>query len=280
MPELPEVETVVRSLRQTIIGRTISGADVFAPQLFEEKKLFSSFGRLVSGDSVVSMDRRGKYLLFYLASRRVMVAHMKMTGVFRVLTGTIDQSIVPVRFVRFQMNFADGAILLFSDIRKFGRIWLVQEARLDDFFNNRRIGHDALSKLCTEKYFKMQISNDRRIKALLLDQTCVAGIGNIYADEMLWYSKIHPLKKGRDLTEREARALYKAMGRVLAMGIRAGGASVSDFLRPDGSPGYFQTKRKVYKREGKPCARCKTPIKRIVVGQRSAHFCPHCQRLA
>lgn len=274
MPELPEVETVVRGLRKTILGREIKDAKAFARQLFEEKSLFLSFGKLVEGDKVTSIDRMGKYLLFHLASKRVMVAHMKMTGKF--LLADRGQRIGD-NYVRFEIEFRDGGRLLFSDIRKFGRIWLIPETHLADFFGARKMGHDALSKLCTEEYFHTQISRNKAIKNVLLDQTCIAGVGNIYADEMLWHAKIHPLRKGSDLTEREARTLYKAMGRVLAMGIKAGGASMSDYVKPDGSPGYFQTKRRVYKREGKSCYRCKTPIKRIVVGQRSTHFCPKCQ---
>lgn len=277
MPELPEVETVVRELRKTILGREIKDAKAFAHQLFEEKSLLLSFGKLVHGDSVVSMDRWGKYLLFHLASKRVMVAHMKMTGKF--LLADRGQRIGGSDYVRFEMEFKDGGKLLFSDVRKFGRIWLIPETHLADFFSKRKMGRDALSKLCTEEYFHTEISSrNKAIKNVLLDQTCIAGIGNIYADEMLWHAKIHPLKKGSGLTEREARSLYKAMGKVLALGIKAGGASMSDYVKPDGSPGYFQTKRRVYKREGKSCFRCKTPIKRIVVGQRSTHFCPKCQK--
>lgn len=274
MPELPEVETVVRELRKSILGREIKDARAFARQLFEEKSLFSSFGKLVRGDTFIFIDRIGKYLLFHLASKRVMVAHMKMTGKF--LLADRGQRIGD-NYVRFVMEFKDGGKLLYADVRKFGRIWLIAESRLADFFAKRKMGRDALSKLCTEEYFQTQIARNKAIKNVLLDQTCIAGVGNIYADEMLWQAKIHPLKKGSDLTESEAQTLHKAMGKVLALGIKMGGASMSDYVKPDGSPGAFQTKRKVYKREGKPCARCKTPIRRIVIGQRSTHYCPRCQ---
>lgn len=261
-----------------ILGREIKDAKAFAHQLFEEKSLLTSFGKLVRGDRIVSIGRWGKYLLFHLASKRVMVAHMKMTGKFLLEARSRKQE--SRKYIRFLMEFKDGGKLLFSDIRKFGRIWLLPESHLSEFFTARKIGHDALSKLCTEEYFHREISSrNKAIKNVLLDQTCIAGVGNIYADEMLWHAKIHPLKKGSDLADAEARTLYKAMGKVLALGIKAGGASMSDYVKPDGSPGYFQTKRRVYKREGRQCFRCKTSIKRIVVSQRSTHFCPNCQLL-
>jgi len=311
MPELPEVETTVRNLRKSIVGRRIKGAFSDTPQIFEDKRLLRTIGSELKGDSITSVDRHGKYLIFNLKSSRILLAHMKMTGHFLFVTtprpkltkskptesqippvsivytidtgganaGTVNEREVGERFVRFSIEFFDGARLLFSDVRKFGRIWLLDNGGRAEFFAKRKLGHDAMSPKCTEKYLASQLKRNRAIKSLLLDQTCIAGIGNIYADESLWQAKIHPMRKSSSLKEAEIRSIWAAIRAILKKGIRAGGTSIRDYRKPDGSLGYFQTLRAVYQKTGEPCRRCGTKIKRIVVAQRSTHFCPKCQRL-
>lgn len=177
------------------------------------------------------------------------------------------------------IDFADGGALLFSDLRKFGRIWLMPKSHLGKFFQQRRLAKDALSSGFTEEYLHTQLISPRPVKSLLLDQTRIAGLGNIYSDEVLWTSRIHPLRKGSSLTEAEVKRIFKAIGAILKLGIKTGGSSIRDYRKPDGSPGYFQTKRRVYQRGGEPCPRCGAKIKRIVIAQRGAHYCPKCQRV-
>ena len=299
MPELPEVETTVRSLRKSVVGKRIKNAFSDTPQIFENKRLLRTIGRELKGDSIASIDRHGKYLIFNLASGRILLAHMKMTGhflvtppppkdhsqyqpvsiVYTIDTGEKNADKKREKYVRFSIDFSDGLRLLFSDVRKFGRIWLIPRAHLADFFQKRKLAHDALSPLCSTGYLRIQLSRNRPIKALLLDQTCIAGIGNIYSDEILWAARIHPLRRGSSLNSAETKAIFSAMRAILQKGIKAGGSSIRDYRKPDGSPGYFQIQRAVYQKTGEPCRRCKTRIKRIVVAQRSAHFCPKCQKI-
>jgi formamidopyrimidine-DNA glycosylase len=273
MPELPEVETTIRGLRKFIVGQPIKEAHSETPQLFESRKLMQQIGSLLSGDTITSLSRRGKYLLFHLASGRVMVMHMKMAG--RFLATKKDHT---ARHARFQVDFMGGVKMVYYDPRKFGRIWLMPESQLDLFFTKRKFAHDALSPLCTEAYLKTQLFRGRAVKTLLLDQTCVAGIGNIYADEILWAAQVHPLRKGSSLSTSEVRRVFHAMGAILKEAIKAGGTSLRDYARPDGGLGSFQSRRRVYQRTGEPCPRCKTKITRLVVSQRGTHVCPTCQR--
>lgn len=279
MPELPEVETVVRELRQGIVGKKIKSAESDTPQLFKTESIFRSIGELLRGDMIKSLGRQGKYILIYLKSKRVLIVHLKMTGHFLLESGSRNHE-SSNGYIRFSIKFTDGSELLFSDVRKFGRIWILPESHLADFFGGRKLAYDALSPQCSEEYLHTQLSRNRAIKALLLDQSCVAGIGNIYSDEILWAARIHPLRRGSSLMETEVRRIFKSMKDILKLGIRTGGTSIRDYRKPSGQYGSFQNYRKVYQRAGLPCPRCKTPIRRIVVAQRGAHFCPDCQKLA
>lgn len=296
MPELPEVETTVRGLRKSVVGKPIAGASSKTHQLFESKRVMRQVGELLSGDQIEKIERRGKYLVFRLASHRTLIAHMKMSGRFLASvsvpvgrpidtdkkdgkTEEMKKEKNDLRHVRLLFEFDDGTRLSYFDVRKFGRVWLFPDTHLEAFFEKRKLAHDALSPLCTEAYLHTQLSRNRGIKSLLLDQTCVAGIGNIYADETLWKAKIHPLRKGSSLTEAEVGRIYQSIGAILKEAIKAGGTSLRDYARPDGSLGYFQSLRRVYQRAGEPCPRCRSKIKRIVVAQRGTHYCPRCQRL-
>ncbi|MBI4134607.1 MAG: bifunctional DNA-formamidopyrimidine glycosylase/DNA-(apurinic or apyrimidinic site) lyase [Candidatus Sungbacteria bacterium] len=276
MPELPEVETVVRELRRGIVGKKIKSAESDTPQLFETRSVLKSIHRLLAGDSIAAIDRRGKYILIHLSSYRILVVHLKMTGHFLIVTRDMGHG-TSKNYIRFRMKFTDGSGLLFSDVRKFGRIWVMPRAHLADFFSRRQLAHDALSPQCSEKYLHAQLSRDRAIKALLLDQSCVAGIGNIYSDEILWVARIHPLRKGSNLAEAEVRRIFQAMRDILKLAIKTGGTSIRNYRKPSGQYGSFQNHRSVYQRAGLPCLRCGALIQRIVVAQRSAHFCPRCQ---
>jgi formamidopyrimidine-DNA glycosylase len=275
MPELPEVETVARTLREgrgsgapSLLGRTIQSAQVLwgreigniKPRVFEKR---------VAGAQVASISRHGKYLIIGLSndtSERTMLVHLKMSGRLDV----VPQDQAFSKHARVVWLLDDGLALRFDDARKFGRVWLAD----DPAQITGKLGPDAL--VMSEADFVTSIRRKRgALKPLLLNQSFIAGVGNIYADESLHIAGLHPLRTANSLSEAEATHLYAAVQRVLADGIAANGASF-DWVYPDGN---FQDSFRVYGMTGKSCLTCGRPIERILVGQRSTHFCPDCQPL-
>lgn len=276
MPELPEVETYVRELAPLLSGREVTGAQVLWSRTIACPDA-DAFAALIVGQRFERFDRRGKYMLLGLESGLTLIVHLRMTG--RLLV--IDDNAPIDQHIHVAMALRDGGHLVFQDSRKFGRIWLVPDpapvlAKLgpepfDDTFTDDVLGAGLHGRAAS-------------IKALLLDQSIVAGIGNIYADESLFRAGIHPARAGGELDAGEVAALHKAIQDVLREGIRNAGSSLGtsglqNYSRPGGSPGGFQEKFNVFRRTGQPCHRCGAPIQRIVLAQRSTHFCPNCQPL-
>jgi len=270
MPELPEVEMVVRGLRPDMIGRTFVDADVqwarelvdILPQQFA--------GRLV-GQHVEGMHRRAKYIIFELSDDYLLV-HLKMTG--RLYVSRPGDQTEADRYLRVVLSLDDGRELRFSDMRKFGRVYLV--ADLDPVLGH--LGPEPLSDEFTLQIFKERLAKrSGMIKPLLLNQTFVAGIGNIYADEALWHAQIAPQRKADKLEADEIERLYRSIRRALQDGLDAEGSTFSWYRKPDGTPGEYQKQFRAYDREGEPCFRCGTPIEKIRLGQRGTHYCPNCQ---
>jgi formamidopyrimidine-DNA glycosylase len=271
MPELPEVESIVRGLRRPLIGRTISGAHVYWNRTVAQPAP-NEFARRLPGLRIRAIRRRAKYLVFVLARAGAkrpgayLVVDLKMSGQLDVVSGErpID------RHDRVIFDLDDGRQLRFNDVRKFGRMHLVGDPEVV----TGRLGPEPLSDDFTPAVFRARLAGrSGRLKSLLLDQTFVAGIGNIYADEALWLARLHPLRRADSLGEAEARALYRAIRRTLSDGIARNGASFDRVYRSG------QYEFRAYDREGQPCRRCRRPIRRIVVGQRGTHFCAHCQSL-
>ena len=270
MPELPEVETVVRGLREPLIGHTVQhmwydwGRIIHSPDPHE-------FAARIAGQTFRAVNRRAKYVLCEL-DHDVLVVHLKMTGRLYV---TDDQAVHDAdRWVHFGLQLDGGRQLRFSDPRKFGRVYLT-----DDLSQiTGALGPEPLADSFTLDTFRACMQGrQRNIKALLLDQTFIAGVGNIYADEALHRAGIHPLRLAHELTEAETARLYETVRAALQDGIRYEGASVTWYRKPDGTQGESQKHFYVYNRTGEPCARCGHPIDKIRVAQRGTHYCPNCQ---
>jgi formamidopyrimidine-DNA glycosylase len=284
MPELPEVETVVRGLREVLPGRQVMQVRLGGKTDFIDDP--AAIERDLPGKRFAAVRRFGKFILLDLAhganqaaareagpdpAPRSLLVHLGMTGRLRVFPAAMP--IDPHTHVFFTLD--DGRELRYTDIRRFGRMGIVAtDHRQSDL---GELGVDPIE--ATEKEFGDALRNRRaRIKSLLLDQTALRGIGNIYADESLWRARIHPLRLASSLSDKELRALYRATQHILNEAIRLKGSSVSNYVDSEGQPGKMQQRHRAYQRDGEKCSRCGTLIGRIVVAGRSTHFCPHCQR--
>ncbi len=278
MPELPEVETIRQRLIKGFGGRpSILDQTILQARLLWSGTLANAnndyFEGFVRGQQVLSVDRRAKFLYLTLTDA-YLVFHLRMSG--DLFMEQIDQTEThPYRYAqhdRVWLDFDSGWRLVFNDIRKFGRMWLLKD--LDTFF--ARIGPEPLDETLTPKDFhKNLISKSRQLKPLLLDQSFIAGVGNIYSDEALFMAGLHPLRKSDSLSLPEATRLLNAIRTVLSKGIDQKGASIDWVYRGGDFQNFFQ----VYQQEDQPCPRCGSPIQKTKVGQRGTHFCPNCQRL-
>jgi formamidopyrimidine-DNA glycosylase len=283
VPELPEVEVTRRRVAPLVVGRTIAEITTSA-----SRRLFltppSRLRQQLLGRRVDAVERLGKYLLFRLHDGGRLCVHLGMTGQLvtsnafeRPCTpGGTRRRTAPDRHIHLELGFADtGPTLFFRDPRQFGRVLGLTAGH--SHLRLERLGPDALAIGLGE--FASRVRARRApIKAVLLDQKLLAGVGNIYADEALFLARVLPTRRACRLTREDSRRLLSAVQGVLRRAIRAGGTTVSDFVHPDGSDGGFQRRCRVYGREGQGCTRCGTPIRRVVLAQRSAHFCPRCQQ--
>lgn len=274
MPELPEVEHVVRALRPIVTGRRILAAELNLKRIAPELSR-AAFGRQLRNAVITGVGRRGKYILFELEQGRMLATHLRMTGKFVSLT--TDESLPPYAHVVFYLD--DERRLAFCDMRQFGRMRLITNVqRLPKELTS--LAPEPLSDEFTEEYFLKTLSRSRRsLKQLLLDQTRVLGLGNIYAVEALFLAGVHPLKPAHQLSKLRACKLYQAIRQVLREAIDAGSTLQIDIA--DGNGSYFGTTERfwrVYEREGEPCVNCGSQIKRVVHGGRSTYYCPRCQR--
>lgn len=276
MPELPEVETVANDLREQITGRSFREAHILWPRTLAAPDEQSLEGRL-EGRYVVDVGRRGKYILIRLDDGQALIVHLRMTGRLAVVGG--ESPLLEDKHVRAWFRLAGdeagGGALVFTDSRKFGRIWLVND--IDEVTG--KLGPEPLAWDLAPEGFAARIRRRKvAIKALLLDQTVVAGVGNIYADESLFRAGIHPLRKSFTLSDEELGRLYVSLREVLREAINERGTLLRDYRTPYGEDGYFQNHLRVYGKYGQPCPACGQPIERIRVTQRSTHFCPRCQQ--
>lgn len=290
MPELPEVEITRRQMAPLLVGRTILRVETTKPSYFFLTRPALLRERLV-GRRITALDRIGKYLLAKLDDGGRLLLHLGMTGQLfgsgvsslRLLSASRRSSLTPEAQPEFEpdlhthlrLYFVDqGPAVLFRDVRKFGKCAYLPKGKSDERLD--KLGVDALAA-SGEHLFEAARFRKIPIKTLLLDQAVLAGVGNIYADEALFLAKVRPTRAARRVTLDECKAIIKAVKRVMRRSIATGGSSISDYMQPDGRDGGYQNERRVYAREGEPCKVCRAPIRRVVVGGRSTHFCPNCQ---
>lgn len=264
MPELPEVETIARKLKPELTGKTIIDADLRWSRTLASPSV-KKFKEQIKGQKILRVGRRAKYLDISLSEFNMLV-HLRMSGDLFMRESKFE----PQKHDRLILKLTGGKSLVFNDTRKFGRVWLT--ANPENVLG--KLGPEPLSRGFTSQWLHTALHNKhRQLKPLLLDQTFLAGLGNIYTDEALHIAKLHPLAASDSITAEQARALQDAIRRVLKEGIRRNGASIDWVYRG----GEFQNHFRVYDRDGKPCPVCGTKIERIIVGQRSTHYCPNCQ---
>jgi formamidopyrimidine-DNA glycosylase len=271
MPELPEVETVARDLRPDLYLRRITGVHVLWPRTVAAPDL-PMFENMLPGQRIIAVGRRGKYVVLNLESGDALLVHLRMTGHLHVEPDGTEPP--EGKHVRVWFDLDDGYRLVFVDPRKFGRMWLAPDVA--DV--TAKLGPEPLDADFTADVLATRLAGRRvAIKPLLLDQTVVAGLGNIYADESLFLARLHPLRRSDSLTTEEIVRLHAAIVRVLTEAVSQRGTTLRDYRTPYGDKGNYGEVRRAYGRTDQPCPNCGTPIRRIVIGQRSAHFCPHCQ---
>jgi formamidopyrimidine-DNA glycosylase len=266
VPELPEVETVVRSIRP-LIGRRIVSAELRCPRVLRGADP-DRMAACLQGRKIAAIRRYGKFILVSLQGGGFLLIHLGMTGRLSLVKGAASLG----KHTHAVLTL-DRGVLLYDDSRQFGCFQYSAE------FPRRiaRLGPEPL-EISFDDFAAALRQRKSRIKALLLNQSFLRGLGNIYADEALFRSGIHPLAFARRLPRARARCLYEAIRAVLAEAIDAGGSSISDYVDAEGRKGFFQFSHRVYQRTGEPCLTCGTPIRRILVAQRSSHFCPSCQK--
>jgi formamidopyrimidine-DNA glycosylase len=289
MPELPEVETIRTGLNRLLPGRIVAAVDFNWLKSFPNDK--HSVQRFLVGAKIVEVKRRAKVLLVDLDSQYSLVVHLKMTGqlVFcskdaRFGAGHPNDSLIgklPDRSTRVIFTFEDGSKLFFNDQRKFGWVRLLPTAEVPSIDFMKKVGPEPLDSSFTWQVLREQLKRHQNtsIKAALLNQTVLAGIGNIYADESLWGAKIHPAMVVKNLSAAQIKRLHSSLVTVLRLSIKKGGSTDKNYVDAEGRKGSYLKFASVFRREGQPCPRCANIIQKIRVAGRGTHICPHCQKL-
>ena len=282
MPELPEVETVARGLRQAILGRRILSVALGKTDFIDDP---TALEQHLPGRTIEAIERYGKFMLLRLSAaagangrqsegdqkQASLLVHLGMTGHMAPSPAAKPRQ----KHTHVCLLLDDGHELRYTDVRRFGRIAYLTEAPLEKELT--RFGADPL-EIGKEEFVERIRERHARIKALLLDQSVLRGVGNIYADESLWRAKIHPAHLGAKLARKQVGTLWRVLQEILRKAIVLRGSSISDFLDAEGRPGEYQRRHRAYGREGESCRRCKTTVRRGIVAGRSSYFCPHCQR--
>ncbi len=270
MPELPEVETTVRLIFPLLQGRTITGVWNDWPRHIATPE-YNKFKERISRRQITSINRRGKYIIFTLDHNEFLLIHLKMTGHLSIS----DEPEHVERHVHTTFDLDNGHQLRFRDVRKFGRVYLVNNPQ--EILG--KLGPEPLSSDFTGELFRsMLLGRNRMLKPLLLDQSFIAGLGNIYTDEALHDAEIHPGRIATSLSKKESISLHHSITSILTTAIDRDGASVDNYRKPDGTPGEMQNELKVYGKAGSACSRCGATIERMVLGGRGTHYCTNCQK--
>lgn len=273
MPELPEVETVRRGLEKLVVGKTIASVRCCYPKMIVTG--LEEFGSRLPGQTIIAMHRRGKYLMFQLTDN-VLLSHLRMEGKYFYYADAVPER----KHAHVFFEFTDGGTLVYEDVRKFGTMELMQEADLPAYFTSKKLGPEPTEEDFDLADFAQAVVRSKKpIKSYLLDQTLVAGLGNIYVDEVLWRAKVHPARSSVSLTKQEIKALHDFTIEVLRQAVEKGGSTIRSYSNAFGENGSMQDYHMVYGKTGQPCPRCGTPIEKIQLGGRGSHFCPHCQQV-
>lgn len=303
MPELPEVETIKRELSRKVVGKTIQNVEVRLPRMVAigpetlsqyrrgSRQVSERFESLLRGKRAVRIRRRAKLLIFKFSGNLNLLVHLKLTGqlIFEKRPGAryklsnhkaVFLSELPSPNTHVIFTFRDGSRLFYNDLRQFGYLRLINESDMARVKELQEFGPEPLVKSFVPEVLVKIINSrpTRKIKDLLMDQNLIAGIGNIYADEILFDSRISPTRLVGTLKREEIKRLYKSIQKILSFAISKKGSSSEHYIRSDGSRGDFVRFHRVYQRDGEPCSRCASPIKRIVLAGRGSHFCPTCQK--
>ncbi len=267
MPELPEVETIVRGLQKQIIGKKIVGIKVILPRIIRGEA--EDFITLVLGTTIQKVWRRGKMIVVGLSTQRSILIHLKLTGQLVYISAELPIT----KHTHLILELSDGQQLRYLDVRQFGYLCLVDNSLVQEL---TPLGVEPL-ELSRDKFKALMQSRKALIKPFLLNQSFIAGIGNIYADEILHKAGIHPLQRTHTLGQMQIAKLYQAMQEVLRQAIEQKGSSIRDYVDSSGQQGDYQRYHQVYQRQGQPCLTCHEKIVRVKIGGRSSHFCPRCQ---
>ena len=274
MPELPEVETLKRSLEAALIGQRIQAIQIKRADLIKRPDA-ESFARTLSGKQIVALGRRGKFLLIHIEDGAKLVVHLRMTG--RLVCSDPEQPELPHTHLCFELE--NGRVLRYSDTRRFGCLWLVAPGEEDDFTGLAKLGREPLDAAFSGDYLWESLAKRRiKVKQGLLDQSVIAGLGNIYVDEALYQAGVRPDRLCTDISTEEWQSLAEAIPPILNSSIQHRGTSFSDYLDGEGKKGDNLAFLKAYQREGQPCERCGTLLEKIRVGGRGSCFCPKCQK--
>lgn len=290
MPELPEVETIVRDLNKKILNHKIVDVWTDFPKMIKRPKGLNAFKKEIVGRKIGKVRRRGKNILFDLSGGKTMLIHQKLTGHLLVgkwklekgqwkslIKGPLEEKIN--NYIHLMFWLSGNKMLGLSDLRKFGKVLAADTKELPDLEDIKDLGPEPLAKNFSFGKFKQALEGKKgKIKQVLMDQEVIAGIGNIYSDELLFEARIHPFKDVSKLSEKELKNIYQAMKKILRRAIVLRGDSISDYRDVSGKEGGYQKIQKVYRREGEKCYRCGAIIKRVKLAGRSAHFCPTCQK--
>ncbi|MFT8824316.1 MAG: DNA-formamidopyrimidine glycosylase [Liquorilactobacillus mali] len=274
MPELPEVETVRQGLRQLVLNKKIRNVIVLYPKIINGDT--NIFIETLEGLTIKEIKRRGKYLIFNFDEDISMVSHLRMEGKYFVRQAGDEVE----KHTHIIFEFTDGKQLRYNDVRKFGRMELVKTDKVSDLKSLKKLGPEpTTSDFSVEDFADKLKKKNKMIKPALLDQNLVAGLGNIYVDEVLWMSKINPETIASHLSKNEIKTLHDAIITELAKAVKAGGTTIRSYTNAFENSGLFQFELNAYGRTGEPCRRCGTLIKKIVVAQRGTHYCPSCQKV-
>lgn len=273
MPELPEVETIKRDLEKQVTGKIICRMEINLPRIARKHCNQDEITTRAEGQTIKEVKRRGKFLLFYLDSSDILIFHLGMTG--QILFCSIDSPFGIDKYTHAVVYLKNSEKILFRDPRQFGQIFVINQEEISEKLD---LGPEPLSDNFTEEILRSILNRPTKIKSLLLDQKRIAGIGNIYADEILFEAGLHPLKPANSLNKKEITRLFMAIRNVLTEGIEQRGTSISDYVDASGKKGNMQNKHRVYRRSKKPCPCCGASIERTVIRGRGTHFCPRCQK--